>query len=59
MSAPAIPAGYPLAHKTGIELMFALLLFQGAMCPKCGMGTRVKNKRYAKCIKCGNLVERK
>lgn len=49
---------YPFATKTGIELMFAMLLHEGAMCPKCGYGTRKTSKRWAKCKKCGERVSR-
>ena len=49
---------YPLASKTGIETMFAMLLYSGAMCPKCGYGTRVTSRRWAKCKRCGERVLR-
>jgi tRNA(Ile2) C34 agmatinyltransferase TiaS len=49
---------YPLATKTGIEMMLGLLIESGAMCPKCGYGTRVTSKRWAKCKKCGERVAR-
>ena len=48
----------PLAHKDGIRLVFVLLMASGAMCPKCGFGTRVTSKRWAHCKKCGERVER-
>jgi hypothetical protein len=50
---------HPLATKRGLELMLGLLLHTGAMCPKCGFGTRVTSKRWAKCKKCGERVERR
>ena len=50
---------HPLAHKDGPALLMALLFYQGAMCPKCGHGTRVTSKRWAKCKKCGEKVERR
>lgn len=50
---------YPFATKTGIELMFAILIHKGAMCPKCGYATKATSKRWAKCKKCGERVERK
>lgn len=53
---PRVPI---LAHLGGIRLMCQLLIFQGAMCPKCGFGTRVTSKRWAKCKKCGERVERR
>ena len=49
---------YPLATKTGIEMMIAMLLHDGAMCNKCGYGTRVTSKRWARCKKCGERVAR-
>ena len=39
-------------------LVFGLLMASGAMCPKCGFGTRVKGKKWARCKKCGGRVER-
>lgn len=48
-----------LATKQGLELMIAALIYSGAMCPKCGYGTRKTSKRWAKCKKCGERVERK
>ena len=50
---------HPLATKTGINLMGALLMGSGAMCPKCCHGTRVTSKRWARCKKCGERVERR
>ena len=46
------------AHKDGITLVFGLLMASGAMCPKCGFGTRVTSKKWARCKKCGERVER-
>ncbi len=54
----AVMSRYPLATKTGIEMMLGLLIESGAMCPKCGYGTRVTSKRWAKCKKCGERVAR-
>ena len=48
----------PLAHKDGINLVFGLLMASGAMCPKCDYGTRVTSKKWARCKKCGERVER-
>lgn len=50
---------HPLARKDGIALVLGLLLGAGAMCPKCGFGTRVTSKRWAKCKRCGERVERR
>jgi hypothetical protein len=50
---------HPLATKRGLNLMVALLFHTGAMCPKCSYGTRRTSKRWAKCKKCGERVERR
>ena len=50
---------HPLATATGINLMGALLMGSGAMCPKCCHGTRVTSKRWARCKKCGERVPRR
>ena len=42
-----------------MTLALMLLVGSGAMCPKCGYGTRATSKRWAKCKKCGHRVERK
>jgi predicted Zn-ribbon and HTH transcriptional regulator len=49
---------HPLATKSGLEMMVRLLLHIGAMCPKCGFGTRRTSKRWARCKKCGERVRR-
>lgn len=36
-----------------------LLVYVGAMCPKCFHGTRRTSKRWAKCTHCGERVERR
>lgn len=53
-----IPMDSPLAHKTGIHLVLGLLVASGGMCPKCGFGTRVTSKNWARCKKCGERVRR-
>lgn len=55
----SLPPGYPLAHREGISIFFGILTAIGAACPKCCHGTRVTSKRWAKCIKCGERVERR
>lgn len=50
---------HPLATQQGLGLLVVGLVHMGAMCPKCGYGTRVTSKRWSKCKKCGNRVERK
>ncbi len=49
---------HPFATKKGIEMLFAMLLHEGAMCPKCGYGTKVTSNRWAKCKRCGERVSR-
>ena len=48
----------PLASRLGIAVVVGALLTMGAMCPKCGYGTRVTSKRWAKCKRCGERVLR-
>ena len=48
-----------LTNQKGLELFVSLLMYQGAMCPKCNYGTRVTSKRWARCKKCGERVERR
>lgn len=50
---------HPLATKSGLQVFVELLLYKGAMCPKCMHGTRVTSKRWAKCKKCGARVQRR
>lgn len=50
---------HPLATKQGLELFVGLLAFTGALCPKCGFGTRAVSKKWRKCKKCGERVERR
>ena len=56
---PTKAADHPLAHKDGPRLLVAILTYQGDMCPKCGHGTRVTSKRWARCKKCGERVRRR
>ena len=50
---------HPLAHRGGIQLVLAFLHLTGSMCPKCGFGTRVTSKRWARCKKCSERVSRR
>lgn len=50
---------HPLATLGGIELMLALMVGSGGMCIKCGHGTRVTSKRWAKCKSCGHRNQRR
>lgn len=48
---------YFLAHKDGISALFGVLLHMGALCPKCGYGTRKTSKRWSRCKRCNERVE--
>jgi predicted Zn-ribbon and HTH transcriptional regulator len=48
----------PLASEKGLSIFVGLLFATGAMCRKCGYGTRRTSKRWARCKKCGLRVER-
>jgi len=48
-----------LANKDGIAIVIALMIHSGGMCPKCGHGTRATSRKWAKCKKCGERVERR
>lgn len=48
-----------LARRDGIPLVAALLVASGAMCEKCGHGTRVTSKRWARCKKCDHRNRRR
>lgn len=50
---------HPLANRTGLAFMLALLMGSGALCPKCGFGTKATSKRWARCKKCGTRVSRR
>jgi tRNA(Ile2) C34 agmatinyltransferase TiaS len=50
---------HPLAHRAGIAAFFGALYHMGALCPKCESATRPTSKKWAKCKKCGERVERK
>ena len=53
-----IASEHPLATQEGLDVFIALLVYSGVMCPKCGYGTRVTSKRWAKCKRCGTRTER-
>jgi len=44
---------FSLANLDHLELFFLILLSEGSLCPKCGHGTRVLSKGWAKCKECG------
>jgi tRNA(Ile2) C34 agmatinyltransferase TiaS len=50
---------HPLATVTGLGQGIGFLLRDGAMCPKCGHGTRATSQRWARCTGCGARVQRK
>jgi hypothetical protein len=49
-----------LSNPQHLGLVLSLLCHMGAVCPKCGYGTRVTSKRWARCKRegCGERVER-
>lgn len=55
------PRRFSLANRDHLELFMGILFYTGAMCQKCGYGTRVTSKRWAKCKRpgCGERVERR
>ncbi len=48
-----------MKKKSVVFDIFSLLLYMGAMCPRCGYGTRVVNKKWCRCKKCGKKIERR
>ena len=54
----AAALAHPLASLTGIALVIQTLADMGALCPKCGHGTRVKSRRWVACTRCGERVLR-
>jgi tRNA(Ile2) C34 agmatinyltransferase TiaS len=50
---------HPLATEIGVRAVLGMLLYQGAMCPRCGHGTRAAGKKWRKCPKCGRKFLRK
>lgn len=52
-------SGFSLANRHHLEMFVTLLVAMGAACPKCGHGTRVTSKRWAKCKHCGERVQRR
>ena len=49
---------HPLSSRDGLAFACGFLVALGKMCPKCGYGTRVTSKRWARCTKCGRRVAR-
>jgi predicted Zn-ribbon and HTH transcriptional regulator len=50
---------HPLATEDGLQMFVNILAYMGALCPKCGFGTRKTSKRWARCKKCNERVERR
>lgn len=46
-----------IADKPHFETLIALLTTSGAMCPKCGFGTRKTSKNWRRCKRCGERVK--
>lgn len=44
---PAMSETFTLANKKHLEAFIACLVHMGAMCPKCGFGTRATSRRWA------------
>lgn len=50
---------FTLTNRSHLELFIAVLAAIGAICPKCGSGTRKTSKRWARCKKCNERVPRR
>lgn len=50
---------FSLANRQHLMTFMGVLLHMGALCPKCGYATRNTSKRWAKCKRCGERVERR
>lgn len=49
---------FSLANRRHLSLVMLLLMRSGSLCDKCGHGTRVTSKNWAKCKQCGERVKR-
>ncbi len=49
---------HPLATLKGLAAVLSELARAGALCPRCGHGTRAKSRLWAECPKCGERVWR-
>ena len=50
---------FTLANLNHLGVFFMILLLQGAVCSKCGHGTRYTSKRWARCKKCDERTRRR
>lgn len=50
---------FTLANRNHVGLFFEILVLQGALCLKCGHGTRTTSKRWARCKECDERVPRR
>lgn len=50
---------FSLANEEHLEVFLRALAYTGAICPKCGFGTRAVSKKWRKCKRCGVKVERR
>jgi uncharacterized protein (DUF983 family) len=50
---------FSLANEKHLEAFLLMLVYMGAMCPKCGFGTRAISKKWRKCKRCGEKVARR
>jgi tRNA(Ile2) C34 agmatinyltransferase TiaS len=53
------PERFTLANRDHLEVFVGLLLLGGALCPKCGHGTRAAGQKWRKCKQCGERVPRR
>lgn len=49
---------FSLANLSHLSIVVGLMVATGGMCAKCGHGTRVTSKNWARCKKCGEKVRR-
>jgi hypothetical protein len=49
---------FSFANRDHLSAFVGLLYATGALCPKCGWGTRATSKRWSRCRKCDERVAR-
>ena len=47
---------FTFVDRPHLENLFALLMLSGAVCAKCGFGTRKTSKNWRRCKRCGERV---